>query len=65
MVGVPYWTDAATLVNRAKTPTCLFGPGNIEVAHSKNEHVKVEDVLKASKVYAKTAIEYCSVVDDA
>ena len=60
IVGVPYWTDGSILWNRAKIPTCLFGPGDIAVAHGPAEHVKIEDVLRAARVYAETAAAYCS-----
>ena len=60
IVGVPYWTDGSILWNRAKIPTCLFGPGDIAVAHGPAEHVKMEDVLRAARVYAETAAAYCS-----
>ncbi len=61
IIGAPYWTDASILVNRGKTPSCLFGPGNIRVAHSKNENVKVGDVELAARIYARTALEYSNV----
>jgi len=59
IMGVPYWTDAAILVNQARIPSCLFGPGNINVAHSPDEYVRVEDVLLAARIYAETAKAYC------
>jgi acetylornithine deacetylase len=60
IVGVPYWSDAAILCNRAKIPTCLFGPGDIAVAHGPAEHVKIQDVLRAAHAYADTAAAYCN-----
>ena len=61
IIGVPYWTDAAILVNRARIPTCLFGPGDIKVAHGRNENVKISDVVKAAQIYAETASDYCDI----
>jgi len=58
IVGAPYWTDASILVNRGKIPSCLFGPGDIRVAHSKNENVKISDVELATRIYAETALQY-------
>jgi len=60
VVGVPYWTDASILVNQARIPTCLFGPGDIAVAHSPDEYVRVRDVVKAADIYAQTAQFYCN-----
>jgi len=59
---VPYWTDAAILVNRAKIPTCLFGPGNIENAHSPDEFVKIQEVINSVPIYVKTAQRYCGYI---
>lgn len=62
IVGVPYWTDASILLNRGKIPSCLFGPGDIRVAHSKNENVKVSDVKVAARIYAATALQYSNTI---
>ena len=59
IVGVPYWTDAAILVHQAKIPTCIFGPGNIENAHTPDEYVKIHEVVDAIPVFVKTAQRYC------
>jgi acetylornithine deacetylase len=59
LIGAPYWTDAAILTNQAKIPSCLFGPGNINVAHSSNENIRIDDVNSAAKIYALTAEEFC------
>jgi acetylornithine deacetylase len=59
IVGVPYWTDASILVNEARIPSCLFGPGNIAVAHSPDEYIAQNDVLAAAHIYANTAYAYC------
>lgn len=59
LIGAPYWTDAAILTNQAKIPSCLFGPGNINVAHSSKENIRIDDVHSAAKIYALTAEEFC------
>jgi acetylornithine deacetylase/succinyl-diaminopimelate desuccinylase-like protein len=61
VMGVPYWTDASILLNRARIPSCIFGAGDIKFAHSKNENVKEDDVLMAARIYAATAQEYCNI----
>jgi acetylornithine deacetylase/succinyl-diaminopimelate desuccinylase family protein len=61
VIGAPYWTDAAILVNKAKIPSCLFGPGDINVAHSSNESVRVRDVITTAEVYALTAEKFCQI----
>lgn len=50
------WTDTETLITKAKIPTIIFGPGDITIAHTPEEHVLIKDVLNATKVYAATAL---------
>lgn len=59
-VGVPYWTDGAILSHSASIPTCLFGPGDISVAHSPDEYVDAEDVLQAADIYRNIAQKFCA-----
>lgn len=46
--------DADFLVNMAKIPTVMYGPGDMEDAHTPDESIKISDVVTASKVYALT-----------
>ncbi len=59
IIGVPYWTDASILVNEAKIPSCLFGPGDIMGAHGPDEYIRISDVTAAARIYAATAQNYC------
>jgi acetylornithine deacetylase/succinyl-diaminopimelate desuccinylase-like protein len=59
VVGVPYWTDGALLSRLASIPTCLYGPGDIGVAHSADEYVNVEDVLRSAQVYRAIIQRFC------
>jgi acetylornithine deacetylase/succinyl-diaminopimelate desuccinylase len=49
--GAPFWGDAGVL-NDAGVTTLLFGPGEVEDAHTAMEHVSITKVHKAAKVYA-------------
>ena len=60
IVGVPYWTDGALLVHSGSIPTCIFGPGDIGVAHSPDEYVDVKDVVRAADVYGRVAQRFCA-----
>jgi acetylornithine deacetylase/succinyl-diaminopimelate desuccinylase len=60
VIGVPYWTDGALLSSVGSIPTCLFGPGDIGVAHSANEYVNLENVLTSARVYREIIQEHCS-----
>lgn len=51
--------DDATWLERGGIPSISFGPGNIMLAHSVNEHIDVEEVIRACKVYATTSMMWC------
>jgi acetylornithine deacetylase len=42
--------DAWRYNNQAGIPTVVFGPGSLSVAHSKEEHIQLDDVLKAAEI---------------
>lgn len=50
--GVPFWSDAALFNDHAGIPAIVFGPGHVEVAHSNHEHVPVDHLTKATRVFA-------------
>ncbi|NJE08759.1 M20/M25/M40 family metallo-hydrolase [Thermococcus sp. M39] len=53
--GMRSWTDAINFMYNG-TKTIVFGPGNLDISHTKNEHIDVRDVVKAS--------EFLTVVND-
>jgi acetylornithine deacetylase/succinyl-diaminopimelate desuccinylase family protein len=57
--GVKYWTDGGILQGEAGIPTVVLGPGNIEQAHGDHEYVYFDEIVKAVKIYALTAVELC------
>jgi acetylornithine deacetylase len=48
-----------TWLERAGIPSIVFGPGDLQVAHSRDEHVALEEVFVAAKVLAAAAVEWC------
>jgi acetylornithine deacetylase/succinyl-diaminopimelate desuccinylase-like protein len=40
------------LVNEGATPTVIFGPGNVRVAHSADEYVSLAEVADCARVLA-------------
>jgi acetylornithine deacetylase/succinyl-diaminopimelate desuccinylase-like protein len=44
-------SDMATLVNRAKIPTVLLGPGDLAQAHAPNESVSIKELILAARIY--------------
>jgi acetylornithine deacetylase len=57
IVGVPYWTDAATLW-AAGIPTVLFGPAGAG-AHANEEWIDLDSVRVCAEIYFATAQEFC------
>ena len=51
-IGVPYGADMRLLVNEGATPTVIFGPGDVRVAHAADEHVPLEEVVRCARVLA-------------
>jgi acetylornithine deacetylase/succinyl-diaminopimelate desuccinylase-like protein len=54
----PSVSDSGWLA-RAGIPTVNYGPGDLEQAHAVNEFIRIDDVLRATKVYALTLLEWC------
>ncbi len=53
--------DDATFLNQAGIPAITLGPGSIEIAHTANEYVEIEDLLDATKIFALTMVEWCGI----
>jgi acetylornithine deacetylase len=54
-LGAPYGADMRLLVNEGRTPTVMFGPGDIRVAHSADEHVALDEVIDCGRALAAWA----------
>lgn len=59
--GMPYGADMRLLVNEGRTPTILFGPGDVRDAHRPDERVAIADLLTATRTLALTALRFCGV----
>ncbi len=57
--GFRSWSDAQNLVDKG-TPTVVFGPGDLRNAHTKDEHVRMEDVNKAYEILKKVLKDWNS-----
>lgn len=49
-LGEPYGADMRLLVNEGRTPTVIFGPGDVAVAHAADEFVPVDEVIDCARV---------------
>ncbi len=52
MLAEPYGADMRLFVNVAGTPCVMFGPGDVRVAHSADEHVSLAEVEDCARVLA-------------
>lgn len=52
-VGFPGGADMRLFINQGHTPTVMYGPGDVRVAHSADEHVPLDDVAECAEVLAQ------------
>jgi acetylornithine deacetylase/succinyl-diaminopimelate desuccinylase-like protein len=57
-IGFTGITDARFYVNGANTPAVVFGPGDLRVAHTSNEHVAVGELIEAARIYARSFVGF-------
>jgi len=50
--GMRSWTDAINFMYNG-TKTIVFGPGNLDISHTKSERIDVRDVVEASEFLKK------------
>ena len=55
---VTFGTDASKLTRLGDIPSIVLGPGDANQAHTDDEHVELEDVLKARDIYRDIALEF-------
>ena len=56
--GMTYASDARLLINVGKTPTAVFGPGDVRVAHGANEHVSLAELETTARTLALTVLRF-------
>jgi acetylornithine deacetylase len=64
LIGEPYGADMRLLVNEGATPTVIFGPGNVRVAHSADEYVSLAEVADCARVLAAWVVSELAVAPD-
>jgi acetylornithine deacetylase len=50
LLGEPYGADMRLLINEGRTPTVIFGPGDVRSAHAANESVPLDEVVSCARV---------------
>ena len=52
LLGEPYGADMRLFINEGGTPCVMYGPGDVKVAHSADEHVPLNEVEECARVLA-------------
>lgn len=58
---VPYATDGRLLRRAGIESTVVYGPGNLTLAHTADENVSIDDLVKVTKVFAVSVLRYLGV----
>jgi acetylornithine deacetylase len=56
--GMTYASDARLLINVGGTPTIVFGPGDVRLAHGANERVSVRELEVTARTLALTILRF-------
>jgi acetylornithine deacetylase len=64
LVGFIASCDARLFARRGEMPTITFGPGELGHAHSLNERVKTDDILRAAEVLVLFLTDWCGVSEE-
>lgn len=56
--GMTYASDVRHLIKVGKTPTTVFGPGDVRVAHGANEYVPLDQLEIMTKTLALTIMRF-------
>ena len=59
LAGLDSWYDGATFTLLGGTPAIAFGPSAVEVAHTIDEFVPVNDLVACSQALALAALRFC------
>jgi acetylornithine deacetylase len=52
-IGAPYGADMRLFINQGNTPTVMYGPGDVKVAHAADENVPIAQVVECAEVLAQ------------
>ena len=59
VTAFPAWSDAGAISSVIDSKCIVMGPGDLGVAHSFHECIRVRDVEQAALIYGLAAINYC------
>ena len=53
------WTDGALISKYMKVPTVVVGPGDIALAHTSEERIGINDLVRGVELYTQIADRFC------
>jgi acetylornithine deacetylase/succinyl-diaminopimelate desuccinylase-like protein len=56
--GLTGITDARFYLNDRHIPTVILGPGDLRVAHTRDERVEIDQLVTAARIYARTFVTF-------
>ncbi len=57
--GMPYGADMHLLVHQGSTPTVIFGPGDVRLAHAPDESIPIAELTEATRTLALAILRFC------
>jgi acetylornithine deacetylase len=57
--GVTYGSDLRLFTNHGHIPAVLYGPGDVIDAHTVDECIVIEEVMRATNILALTLVSWC------
>lgn len=63
LVGVSFGTDASKIA-KLNIPTVVFGPGSIEQAHTKDEFIEIDQIVKAIQIYKSLILNFSNYFEE-
>lgn len=58
-IGVPCWTDGGLLSHYGGIPTVVWGPGAMELCHSREEYIRPNDMHRCARAYLEALRRFC------
>ena len=59
--GMSAVCDAMMFNLHSSTPAVIFGPGDLGIAHSPDEYVEIDELVRAAMILAATIVSWCGV----
>jgi acetylornithine deacetylase len=63
LLGEPYGADMRLFINEGGTPCVMYGPGDVKVAHSADEHVPLAEVEECARVLAAWVVRELGTIE--